>query len=489
MSDIATTVPAIAPALPEIFLAALILALLLFGAFAGDRATRLVTWLSVLGLAVTLILVWAGPAERTLAFHGMYVTDGFARFAKTLILLGSIGALVLALHYIRQERMERFEYPILMLTATLGMIMMVSANDLISLYVGLELQSLSLYVIAAFKRDSARSSEAGLKYFVLGALSSGLLLYGCSMLYGFGGTTSFDGLAQVFQRGILENEIGVIVGLVFLMAGLAFKISAVPFHMWTPDVYEGSPTSVTTFFAVAPKIAAICLLLRTLVEPLGGIDDQWRQIVVVIAVLSMVLGAVAALTQRNIKRLMAYSTIGHVGYALIGVAAGTEEGVRGVLLYMAIYMVMNLGMFACILALRNRDGMVESLDDLAGLSRNHPGLAMAMAIFLFSLAGIPPLAGFFGKFYIFMAGINAGLYTLSVIGILASVVAAFYYLRIVKLMYFDSPAEPVERPMRPELAVISIITGVLVLFYVALPGPLVSEAQSAAEGLVAISQN
>ncbi|MEQ8344780.1 MAG: NADH-quinone oxidoreductase subunit NuoN [Sneathiellaceae bacterium] len=485
MSPLATTVPVFAPALPEIFLAAAVLVLLMVGVFLGDRGTRLVTWLSVLVLLVDLILVWLGPAERTVALNGLYVTDSFASFAKTLILIGSMGALILSLHYNRNERMERFEFPILVLTATIGMLVMVSANDLISLYVGLELQSLSLYVIAAFKRDSARSTEAGLKYFVLGALSSGLLLYGCSLLYGFSGTTSFDGLGKVFATGILDNEVGVIIGLVFLVAGLAFKISAVPFHMWTPDVYEGAPTSVTAFFAVAPKVAAICLLLRTLLEPLGGIDDQWRQLIVVISILSMVLGAVAALNQRNIKRLMAYSTIGHIGYALIGVAAGTEDGVRGVLLYMAIYIVMNLGIFACILALRNRDGMVENLDDMAGMSRTHPGLSLAIAIFLFSLAGVPPLAGFFAKFYVFMAGINAGLYTLAVIGILSSVVAAFYYLRIIKIMYVDAPAgEPLERPMRPELAIVSLIAGVLVLFYVVLPGPLVVEAQSAAHSLV-----
>ena len=390
----------------------------------------------------------------------------------------------MSIGYIHREAMARFEYPVLMLLATLGMMMMVSASNLISLYIGLELQSLALYVIAAIRRDSLRSTEAGLKYFVLGALSSGMLLYGCSLIYGFTGTMSFAGLAHVVSGDTAAHPpLGLIIGLVFLIAGLAFKVSAVPFHMWTPDVYEGAPTPVTAFFAVAPKIAAMALFLRVILTSFPEIVSSWQQVIVFISIASMLLGAFAAINQNNIKRLMAYSSIGHMGYALVGLAAGTVDGVRGVLIYLAIYLAMNVGAFTCILCMRTKEGMVENIDDLAGLSRNQPMLALALGIFMFSLAGIPPLAGFFGKFYVFVAAINSGLFALAIIGMLASVVAAFYYLRIVKVMYFDSPAESFERPIGGEMTTILAVTGIVTLFFFVYPAPLITTTQVAAQAL------
>jgi len=371
---------------------------------------------------------------------------------------------------------------VLIVFATAGMLLMVSANDLVALYMGLELQSLSLYIIAAFQRDSIRSTEAGLKYFVLGALASGMLLYGASLIYGFTGTTRFSALAILFAGGG-EVPIGVIVGLVFLTAGLAFKVSAVPFHMWTPDVYEGAPTPVTAFFSVAPKIAAFALFLRVMFEPFGNLLDQWQQIVIFISIASMALGAFAAIAQTNIKRLMAYSSIGHVGYALIGLAAGSEAGVRGVLIYMAIYLAMNVGTFGCILAMRRQGRMVEGISDLAGLSRSHPMMALVMGVFMFSMAGVPPLAGFFGKLYVFLAAIEAQLYGLAVFGVLTSVVSAFYYLRIVKIMYFDEQADPFDRPVGREITLVLAATGVFTLFFFLYPSPLLSGAKVAAAAL------
>lgn len=475
-----TALPALAPAYPELWLALSAMALLMLGVFRGDGSTRLVSWLSVAALAVAVVLIAMQPAATVTTFGGMFIADGFGRFAKVLILLGSAFAIVLSLGYIRYERMERFEYPVLILLASTGMLMMVSANDLIALYLGLELQSLSLYVLAAFKRDSGRATEAGLKYFVLGALSSGMLLYGASMIYGFAGSTNFDQIAQALNG---QASIGLVVGIVFLSAGLAFKVSAVPFHMWTPDVYEGAPTPVTAFFAVAPKVAAMALFVRAILTPFGEIAHEWQQIIIVVSALSMLLGAFAAIAQTNIKRLMAYSSIGHVGYALIGLAAGTEEGVRGILIYLAIYLAMNVGTFAIILAMRQKDQMVEGVNDLAGLAKTHPGMALLLAAFMFSLAGVPPLAGFFGKFYIFMSAINAGLYTLAVIGVLSSVVGAYYYLRIVKLMYFDEAAEPLAKPVRGDLGVVMTVTGLFTMLFFIWPAPLLSMAGTAAKAL------
>ncbi len=478
------TVPEFAPATPEIFLACAAMALLMVGAFRGETSARLVSWLSVLALVVGLFLLAAVPVGGTVTFAEMFISDRFAVFMKALALIGSGLAIVLSHGFARAEGFERFEYPVLILLATVGMMMMISANDLLSLYMGIELQSLPLYVLAAFKRDSNRATEAGLKYFVLGALSSGMLLYGCSMIYGFSGTTNFTVLADLYAGGEQAPSIGIIVGIVFLTAGLAFKASAVPFHMWTPDVYEGAPTPVTAFFATAPKVAAIALFLRVMLDPFAGLVDDWRQIIVFISIASMVLGAFAAIGQSNIKRLMAYSSIGHVGYALIGLAAGTEEGVRGVLIYMAIYLAMNAGTFACILCMRQKTGMVEGIADLAGLARTNPLMAAVLAVFMFSLAGVPPLAGFFGKFYVFIAAVKAGMYALAVIGVLASVVGAFYYVRIVKLMYFDEPAEPFNRPIAVELKVIITVSGLFTLLFFVYPAPLVLWAKAAATALL-----
>ncbi|MHA1152808.1 MAG: NADH-quinone oxidoreductase subunit NuoN [Alphaproteobacteria bacterium] len=475
-------------ALPELLLACLAMALLMFGVFRGDRATPMVLLLSVVTLVVLVGLIALGPRGEGLAFGGLFISDFYGDFMKVLVLVGSATAMTMSLRYFESEGVVRFEYPILMLFATLGMMMMISANDLIALYLGLELQSLSLYVIAAIRRDSLRSTEAGLKYFVLGALSSGMLLYGASLIYGFSGTTNFGTLADVFAEVAAaghDPSLGIIVGLVFVLAGLAFKISAVPFHMWTPDVYEGAPTPIAAFFATAPKVAAIALLARVMMGPFHEFVAQWQQIVVVISIGSMILGAFAAIYQTNIKRLMAYSSIGHVGYALVGIAAGTEEGLRGLIVYMSIYVIMNLGTWGCILCMRQKQVMVEGIEDLKGLSKSHPMMALALGIFMFSMAGIPPLAGFFGKLYVFLAAIESGLYTLAVIGVLSSVVGAFYYLRIVKLMYFDEPAEAFDTPIGREMTVVLTGTSLLVLLFFVVPGPVIGAAAAAAAALFA----
>ncbi len=469
-------------AAPEIFLAVAGMALLMFGVFRRGQGVRAVAWLTVLALVVAFVLVWVAPDATDTAFGGMFVADRFAAFLKLLVLLASALAVIMSLDYIEREDMARFEFPVLMLFATLGMLMMVSANDLISLYVGLELQSLALYVVAAFRRDSLRSTEAGLKYFVLGALASGMLLYGSSMIYGFAGTTAFAGLAATIG-GAGAAPIGLIVGIVFLAAGLAFKVAAVPFHMWTPDVYEGAPTPVTAFFALAPKIAALGLFVRVMVGPFGDLVEQWQQIIVFISIASMILGALAAINQSNIKRLMAYSSIGHVGYALIGLAPGTEVGVRGVLVYLAIYVFMTAGTFACILCMRQKGRMVEEIADLAGLSKTHPVMALALAVFMFSMAGIPPLAGFFGKLYVFLAAIEAELYALAVIGVVTSVLGAFYYLRIVKLMYFDEPIEDFDRPLGWEMTGVLAVSSIVIVLFFAVPGPIIEGAAAAAAAL------
>jgi NADH-quinone oxidoreductase subunit N len=478
-------IPNLHLAYPEIFLALASMALLLYGAFRGDKATHAVSWLAVLCLAITAVLAVSDlPREPggTRLFADMFVVSVYTNFVKVLVLAASALALILSLDHNRREGMARFEYPVLVLLATLGMMMMVSAGDLIALYVGLELQSLALYVVAAFRRDSLRSTEAGLKYFVLGALSSGMLLYGASMVYGFAGSTNFGVLAAGFARPA-EVAPGVVVGLVFVIVGLAFKVSAVPFHMWTPDVYEGAPTPVTAFFASAPKLAAMALFVGVLIGPFGKLAGQWKQILVLISIGSMALGAFAAINQTNIKRLLAYSSIGHVGYALIGLAAGTHEGVKSVLIYMAIYLAMTIGTFACVLCMRRNGRLVEEISDLAGLSKTQPGMALLLLIFMFSMAGIPIFAGFFGKLYVFLAAIEAGLITLAVIGVLASVVGAYYYLRIVKVMYFDEAAEPFDRPGGRELTLISGAAGLFTTFFFLFPGPLLRAAEQAVKSL------
>jgi len=464
------------PALPEVILALGALVLLMIGAFGGDKATPVVTGLSVALLVVAAAILIFAPAPGE-TFAGAFVLDPFARLMKVVTLIGSGVAIAMSVGYARAQKFERFEYPVLIVIATLGMMMMISANDLIALYLGLELQSLALYVVAAINRDSVRSTEAGLKYFVLGALSSGMLLYGASLVYGFTGQTSFAGIAAVLAES--ETSLGLVFGLVFLIAGLAFKVSAVPFHMWTPDVYEGAPTPVTAFFAAAPKVAAMTMFIRVVVGPFAPITADWQQIIAFIAIASMLLGAFAAIGQSNIKRLMAYSSIGHMGFALVGLAAGSEAGVQGVVIYLLIYMAMTLGAFACILSMRRRDAMVEDIGDLAGLSKTNPIMAFMLAMILFSLAGIPPLAGFFAKFYVFLAAIEANLYALAVIGVLASVVGAYYYLRIVKIMYFDEPAEGFE-PMPIELRLVLGVSGAFVLLFAFIAGQVGEAAAMAA---------
>lgn len=485
-------VPNLIPALPELFLALTAMGLLMLGVFQKEddaersaQTSRLISRIGAVTLILTLLLVTTianrGPS---VTFNDMFIVDDFTVFVKVLVLIASCLSIIIAQDYLESQGMARFEYTVLILFATLGMLLMVSANDLMALYLGLELQSLSLYVIATFQRNDLRSAEAGLKYFVLGAVASGLLLYGSSLVYGFAGTTSFDALSAAF--GNLDGEppaVGLVVGIVFILAGLAFKVSAVPFHMWTPDVYEGAPTPVTAFFAIAPKIAAIALFLRVTVGPFGDLVAQWQQVIILISIASMILGAFAAIGQNNIKRLMAYSSIGHVGYALIGLAVGNEVGVRGVLIYMTIYLFMNVGVFACILCMRRREKMIVEISDLAGLSKTNPVMAFAMAIFMFSMAGIPPLAGFFGKLYVFLAAVDAGLYALAIIGVLTSVVGAYYYLRIVKLMYFDDVAEPMDRTMGREVRFVMLGTSVLVLLFFLYPEPVLSSAGAAAAAL------
>jgi NADH-quinone oxidoreductase subunit N len=466
-------------ALPELALATGAMVLLLVGVSTRKDRAKLILWVAVLFLALAGFFVLRESGTTTL-FGDSFIVDPFARALKLLTLTGSAVTLIMSLDYWRGEGRLKFEFPVLVLLATTGMLMMISANDLIALYVGLELQSLSLYVVAAFDRRSARSSEAGLKYFVLGALSSGMLLYGASLIYGFTGSTLFTDIAAAVQPS--GTNLGLIFGLVFLMTGFAFKISAVPFHMWTPDVYEGAPTPVTAFFAAAPKLAAMALTVRTLFAAFPSVTHEWQQIVTFLAIASMALGSFAAIGQRNIKRLMAYSSIGHMGYALVGLAAGTAEGVQGVIVYLAIYLAMTLGTFACILAMRRNGRMVEDIDQLAGLSNTSPMMAFLLAMLLFSLAGIPPLAGFFAKFYVFLAAVNAGLYALAVIGVLLSVVGAYYYLRIVKIMYFDAPAERFE-PMPGVLAAVLGASGLFILFYFVYPAPLVNVAEAAAKSL------
>jgi NADH-quinone oxidoreductase subunit N len=465
------------PVLPELVLAAGAMALLMLGAFRGPQTTSLVTGLAVVLLAITGALELWLPAGKLTTFGGSFIVDDYARFLKILALLGSGVTLILSRAYLA-EQAKIFEYAILVMLSTVGMMVLISAGDLIMLYLGLELMSLALYVVAASHRDDTKSTEAGLKYFVLGALSSGMLLYGASLIYGFTGTVSFAGIAAEAKSG----NIGLLFGLVFLLVGLCFKVSAVPFHMWTPDVYEGAPTPVTAFFASAPKVAAIAVFTRVALTAFPGIVPQWQQIIVFVSIASMALGSFAAIGQKNIKRLMAYSSIGHMGFALVGLAAGTEQGAQGVLVYIAIYVAMTLGTFAIILAMKRNGRAVETISDFSGLSRTNPMLAFFFAMFLFSLAGIPPLAGFFAKFYVFLAAIKAGLFTLAVIGVVTSVVGAFYYLTIVKVMYFDEPKEAME-PMRVELRVVLAFAGIFNLLFFVYPAPLVSAATAAAKSL------
>jgi len=462
----------LAPVLPEIVLAVGAMALLMLGAYRGQETTKTVTTLSVLLLVVVGVLVYAQPAGKHVTFGGSFIVDDFARFMKILALIGSAVTLVLSTEFLSDPSRRIFEYAILVLLSTLGMMVLISAGDLISLYLGLELMSLALYVVASSNRDNAKSTEAGLKYFVLGALSSGMLLYGST------GTVSFTGIAATATTA----NVGLVFGLVFLLAGLCFKVSAVPFHMWTPDVYEGAPTPVTAFFASAPKVAALAVFTRVTLTAFPGIVSQWQQILVFVAIASMALGSFAAIGQSNIKRLMAYSSIGHMGFALVGLASGTVEGAQGVLMYIVIYVAMTLGSFSIILAMKRNGQAVEQISDFAGLSRTNPLLAFMFAMLLFSLAGIPPLAGFFAKWYVFVAAIKANLFTLAVIGVLSSVVGAYYYLAIVKTMYFDEPAGQVD-PVRVEVKTVLAVAGLFNILFALFAGPVVSVASAAAKSL------
>src|ERR1700690_300941 len=466
------------PVLPELVLALGAMALLMIGAYRGPQTTSLVTGLAVCLLVVVGALELWLPAGKLTTFGGSFIVDDFARFMKILSLVGSAATLILSTEFLADPSRRIFEYSILVLLSTLGMMILISAGDLIMLYLGLELMSLALYVVAASNRDDTKSTEAGLKYFVLGALSSGMLLYGASLIYGFTGPVSFAGIAVAAKTG----SIGIVFGIVFLLAGLCFKVSAVPFHMWTPDVYEGAPTPVTAFFASAPKVAAMAVFTRVTLTAFPGIVPQWQQIVVFVSIASMALGSFAAIGQKNIKRLMAYSSIGHMGFALVGLAAGTAEGAQGVLVYVSIYVAMTLGSFSVILAMKRNGQHVENISDFAGLSNTNPLLAFFFAMLLFSLAGIPPLAGFFAKFYVFNAAIKAGLFTLSVVGVVTSVVGAYYYLLIVKVMYFDEPLAKLD-PMRMELRTVLAVAGLFNIFFFVYPGPLVSLATAAAKSL------
>ena len=466
-------------ALPEIVLAICGMAILIAGVLQKRETFHLSSMLTVGAFLLAAMLVIAGPAG--LGYHGQYTADSFSSFVKLLVLAGSTFAVIGSLDYNEHANLRRFEFPVLLLFATVGMMVMASASNLMTLYVGLELQSLSIYVLAAFARDELRSTEAGLKYFVLGSLASGLLLYGISLVYGFSGSMEFDKLAGVLADPTKVSP-GLIVGIVFIVAGLAFKVSAVPFHMWTPDVYEGAPTPVTLLMGTAPKVAAMALLVRAMATPFGHLLGQWQQLIVLVSIASMLLGSLAAIGQRSIKRLMAYSSIGHMGYVLIGLAAGTPAGIRGVLIYLVTYVFMNAGTFACIIAMRRRGKSLEQVADLGGLAKTDPMLAMWFAIFMFSMAGIPPFAGFWGKYFIFTAAVQSGMWTLAVIGVLTSVIGAFYYIRVIKVMYFDAPEEAFD-PRPASLSVLAAVGGLFTSLFFVFPAPIVGAAEAAAKVL------
>ena len=470
-------------AYPELALAIGAMALLVAGVFLGDKSSKLISYAAVLLLLIAMALaLFAAPTQNASLFDGAFAIDSFAVFAKVIIYAAAAIAILMSDRFLAGEKLGRFEYPVLIVLAAFGMSLMVSATDLIALYMGVETQSLALYILAAFNRDSRRSTEAGLKYFVLGALSSCMLLYGASLIYGFTGSTGFAEIARVAAEA--DRNIGLVFGLVFLIAGLAFKVSAAPFHMWTPDVYEGAPTPVTAFFAAAPKLAGMALFSRVMLSSFPGVIDDWRPVVATIAVASMGVGAFSAIVQTNIKRLMAYSSIGHMGYALIGLAAGTAQGVSSVLIYMAIYVAMTIGAFACILMMRRQGGLTENISDLSGLTRTNMPMALILTVLLFSLAGVPPTAGFLGKWYVFFAAVDAGLVWLAVIGVLASAISAFYYLRIVWFMWFDDPAPAFERDAGPVLR-IAAWTSAALMFPVltVFMGPLTDAAARAAAAL------
>jgi len=454
---------------PEIFISLSIMFLLILGVI-KKNSSSLVHNLSIFFLILTIALIFNNPIETEInLFKNSYTIDYLSSFMKILTLITGTFVLVISSTYLKLLKIFQMEYPILILSSILGMMVMISSNDLIVFYIGLELQSLALYVLASFNKDLIKSSEAGLKYFVLSALSSGLLLYGCSLIYGFSGSTNFN----IISDSINSNQYGLTLGIVFILVGLAFKISAVPFHMWAPDVYEGSPTTVTLFFAVVPKIAALTVFIRFLYVPFLNMTDQWQTIIIFISIASMVFGAVAAIGQKNLKRLIAYSSISHMGYALAGLSVGTNQGIQSSIVYISIYVVMNLGFFCCLLMLKRNGQYYENIEDLTGLSKNHPILSLSLLIFLFSLAGIPPLAGFFAKLYIFKAVIEQSMFFLAIVGLLSTVIAAFYYLRIIKVIYFDSPKEKYDIEYNIGLKISLAISTLLILLYFIFPSKLV----------------
>ena len=456
--------------LPEIFISLSIMFLLILGVFIKD-GSKLIFNISLLVLLITAIITIneTFSINRMTLFNDSVVIDYMSSFMKIITLLGAFLVLIISSSYLKIFKIFKIEYPILILSSVLGMMVMISSNDLMVFYMGLELQSLALYVLATFNRDQLKSSEAGLKYFVLSALSSGLLLYGCSLIYGFSGSTNFDTIANQLN----SNEYVLTFGIVFILVGLAFKISAVPFHMWAPDVYEGSPTSVTLFFTMVPKIAALTVFIRFLYVPFLNLIDQWQMIIIFLSIASMLFGAIAAIGQTNIKRLIAYSSIGHIGYTLAGLATGSNEGIQSSIIYISIYIIMNLALFSCLLMLKRNNQYYEEIGDLSGLSKNHPLLSLSLLIILFSLAGIPPLAGFFAKFYIFKAVLEQSMYFLAIVGLLSTVVAAFYYLRIIKIIYFDAEKEKYDQDHNMWLKFSLIFSTILILFYFIFPSQLI----------------
>jgi NADH-quinone oxidoreductase subunit N len=474
----------ILPALPEMLLACVALLLVLVAAYGGDSAAnaKRVCSMAMGAIVIAAAMLWQGSDLATTAFSGMFSADSFSAYMKLLVLVGTFAALYMSISPLEQDDINKPEFSLLVLLAVVGMMLMISANDLMSLYMAVELQSLPLYVVAAMRTNSLRSSEAGLKYFLLGALSSGMLLYGASLVYGFAGTTSFDGISAAVASGTLP--VAFVVGMVFMICGIAFKISAAPFHMWTPDVYEGSPTPVTALFAIAPKVAAMALMMRLTYGAFGPITVEWSQVLVALSIASMVIGAFGAIMQTDIKRMMAYSSIAHMGYALAGLAAGSHAGVLGVIIYMTGYIFMGAGTFAIILMMRREGKSATKIEDLRGLSKTHPLFAVGLMVMMFSMAGIPPLAGFFGKWYVFLAAVNAGLIPLAVIGVLMSVVGAFYYLRIIRMMYFEESDDPLDAdlPMSNRL-VLTASLGVILLFFAGL-GSLLGAADIAATALM-----
>ncbi len=455
--------------IPEIFLSLSLMFLLLLGVFKKD-GSKIVYNLSLVSLIITVPLILNVPSDsETLIFNDSYKIDYLSNFIKILIVVSTLFVLLTSSQYLKLIKIFNMEYPILILSSILGMMVMVSSNDLIVFYIGLELQSLALYVLASFNRDNILSSESGLKYFVLSALSSGLLLYGCSLVYGFSSSTNFSQISFNYEQSIE----GVTFGMVFILVGLAFKISAVPFHMWAPDVYQGSPTSVTLFFAILPKIAALTVFIRFLYSPFVNLVDQWQSIIIFLSIASMLFGAIAAIGQKNLKRLAAYSSISHMGYVLAGLSAGTNQGIQSSVLYISIYLVMNLALFSCILMLKKDNKYYENIDDLSGLSKNHPLLSFSLLVVLFSLAGIPPLAGFFAKFYVFAAVIEQSMFFLAIVGLMSTVVAAFYYLRIIKVIYFDKEIDKFDTDHNLGLKISLTITTILILIYFIYPNSLI----------------